>query len=150
MGFEKGWNPFMEYNNIEVVSVSTEKTVLIAHIKDTSLNPYGMIHGGLLYTMIDCAAGITARADGNPYVTQNSYVNYLSNAAGKERIYAESVRMPAGERAIRPLTCSTFTRCRLVNVTSFTSITSSRASPFMICICAIRSLSRIWLPPSME
>ncbi len=90
----------MEYNNIEVVSVSTEKTVLVAHIKDTSLNPYGMIHGGLLYTMIDCAAGITARADGNPYVTQNSYVNYLSNAAGKERIYAESDVIRRGKTVV--------------------------------------------------
>lgn len=90
MGFEKGWNPFMEYNNIEVVSVSTEKTVLLARIGNTSLNPYGMVHGGLLYTMIDCTAGITARADGNAYVTQNSYVNYLCNVGDRDVIYAES------------------------------------------------------------
>ncbi len=80
----------MEYNNIEVVSASEEKSVLIAHIGSDSLNPYGMIHGGLLYTMIDCTAGITARADGNPYVTQNCYVNYLSNVKDADKVYAES------------------------------------------------------------
>ena len=80
----------MEYNNIEVVSASEEKSVLVAHIGKDSLNPYGMIHGGLIYTMIDCTAGITARADGHPYVTQNSYVNYLSNVKGAEEILAES------------------------------------------------------------
>ena len=90
MNFEKGWNPFMEYNGIEVQSVSTEKSVLCATIGKNSENPYGMIHGGLICTMIDCVAGITARADGNPYVTQDSYVNFLSNSAGEERIYAES------------------------------------------------------------
>ncbi len=88
--FEKGWNPFMEYNNIDVESVSEEKSVLLARISKESKNPYGMIHGGLIYTMIDCVAGITARADGNKYVTQNSYVNYLSNTATADIIYAES------------------------------------------------------------
>ena len=100
MGFEKGWNPFMEYNNIEVVSAGTEKSVLLAHIGKDSLNPYGMIHGGLLYTMIDCAAGITARADGNAYVTQNSYVNYLSNVSGADTVYAESDMVRRGNTVV--------------------------------------------------
>ena len=89
-GFEKGWNPFMEYNGIETESVSADKSVLVAHIGKDSKNPYGCIHGGLIYTMIDCCAGITARADGNKYVTQNSYVNYLSNTAEDDDIYAQS------------------------------------------------------------
>ncbi|MCR4585441.1 MAG: PaaI family thioesterase [Lachnospiraceae bacterium] len=100
MGFEKGWNPFMEYNNIEVVSVSTEKSVLKAEISENSLNPYGMIHGGLLYTMIDCTAGITARADGNPYVTQNSYVNFLYNVKDEKVIYAESDVIRRGKTVV--------------------------------------------------
>ena len=90
MGFEKGWNPFMEYNNIEVAEVSEHKSRMVAHIGADSKNPYGMIHGGLIYTMIDCCAGITARADGESYVTQNAYVNYLSNTSENADIYAES------------------------------------------------------------
>ena len=80
----------MEYNNIDIESVSEEESILLARISGESKNPYGMIHGGLIYTMIDCAAGITARADGNKYVTQNSYVNYLSNTATADVIYAKS------------------------------------------------------------
>ena len=82
--------PFMEYNGIEVVSVSEEHSVLKAVLTENSENPYGMIHGGLIYTMMDCTAGITARADGNAYVTQNSYLNFLSNVRGEREIYAES------------------------------------------------------------
>lgn len=82
--------PFMEYNGITVVSSSEEHSVLKAELSEDSLNPYGLIHGGLIYTMMDCTAGITARADGNAYVTQNSYVNFLSNVKGEREIYAES------------------------------------------------------------
>jgi len=89
-GGNVGRIPFMEYNGIEVVSVSEEKSVLKAVLTENSENPYGLIHGGLIYTLMDCTAGITARADGNAYVTQNSYVNFLSNVKGEPVIYAES------------------------------------------------------------
>ena len=100
MEFEKGWNPFMEYNGIEVISASTDKTELRARISHDSENPYGMIHGGLIYTMIDCCAGITARADGHKYVTQNAYLNYLSNSAGEAEIYAQSDVVRRGKTVV--------------------------------------------------
>ena len=83
-------NPFMTYNGIEIVSISPEHSVLKATITKNSLNPFGMIHGGLMCTMMDCVAGITARADEHTYVTQNMYVNFLGNLDDAECIYAES------------------------------------------------------------
>lgn len=44
-----------------------------------SLNLMGYVHGGLLYSMADCLAGIVARADGRDYVTQSSHINFLRN-----------------------------------------------------------------------
>ena len=64
--------------------------MLKATITPESKNPYGMLHGGLIYTMLDCVAGITARADGNDYVTQNVYVNYMSNVNNQDEVFAES------------------------------------------------------------
>ena len=90
MEHKKGWNPFMEENGIEIVYESTERTVLRVLPQQVHKNPYNMIHGGLLFTMIDCAAGITARADGNIYVTQNAYVNFLTNTDKQEEILAET------------------------------------------------------------
>ncbi|MCR5129103.1 MAG: PaaI family thioesterase [Lachnospiraceae bacterium] len=90
MEHKKGWNPFMEENGIEIVSESAERTVLRVIPQKKHRNPYNMIHGGLLFTMIDCAAGITARADGNAYVTQNSYVNFLNNTDQEEEVLAET------------------------------------------------------------
>ena len=90
--FEKSrmYNPFMAHNNIEIIDISPEHSVLKATITDNSKNPYGMLHGGLIYTLLDCVAGITARADGNDYVTQNVYVNYLSNVKDQDEVFAES------------------------------------------------------------
>ena len=89
-------NPFMEYNGIEICSISQDHSVLKATITGNSRNPYGMIHGGLLYTMMDCVSGITARADNHHYVTQNVYVNYLSNVKDQDVIYAEGTVVRRG------------------------------------------------------
>ncbi|WP_051207798.1 PaaI family thioesterase [Butyrivibrio sp. AE3006] len=93
-------NPFMEYNNIEIVEISPEKSVLKATITENSCNPYGMVHGGLLYTLMDCVAGITARADNHNYVTQNVYVNYLSNTKDAKEIFAESSVIKRGKSVV--------------------------------------------------
>lgn len=90
-------NPFMEYNGIEICSISLEHSVLKATISDNSKNPYGMVHGGLLYTMMDCSAGITARADNHNYVTQNVNVTYLGNVKDENVIYAEGTVIKRGK-----------------------------------------------------
>lgn len=72
-------NNFMIRNGISVVEVSEEKAVLKSEINDDFLNPYGYVHGGLLFTLADCAAGMLARTDGRKYVTQTSTANFVAN-----------------------------------------------------------------------
>ena len=43
------------------------------------LNPLGIVHGGAMYTMADCAAGIVVNTDGRRHVTQGSSMHYLKN-----------------------------------------------------------------------
>ena len=42
-------------------------------------NPYGIVHGGLLYTMADTTAGYTARTLAPSPVTLNSEFHYMRN-----------------------------------------------------------------------
>lgn len=72
-------NNFMIRNGISVLEVSEEKAVLKSEIIDDFLNPYGYVHGGLLFTLADCAAGILARTDGRKYVTQTANANFIAN-----------------------------------------------------------------------
>ena len=70
-------NPFMQYNHIEIVSVTSDSAVMSLDIRRDTTNIYGYVHGGAFFTMADCCAGLTARSDGRQYVTQNASVNFM-------------------------------------------------------------------------
>lgn len=90
--YEKG-NPFLDYNHIKVVSASCEKAEMAVTIVPESRNLYGFMHGGLIYTLLECTAGLAARQDGRSYVTQSSHINFLSNEKqGTVRAVAECIR----------------------------------------------------------
>lgn len=75
-------NEFMNHNHISLAQLSEGRAVVELTIVKESLNPYGIVHGGALYTMGDCASGIAARSDGRRYVTLSSCLNFLRS--GKE------------------------------------------------------------------
>ena len=50
-------------------------------IRPESRNPWGMVHGGALYTLADDAAGGAAHSDGRHYVTQHGDLHFLDNRA---------------------------------------------------------------------
>ena len=72
-------NKFMEHNHIELESVEPDRAVFRLEIRPESRNPYGMVHGGAIYTMADNAAGTAAHKDGRYYVTQTSALHFLRN-----------------------------------------------------------------------
>ena len=75
-------NPFMEYNFIRLTETGGGKAVCALEPRPESLNPYGFVHGGAIYTIADDVAGYAAHTDGNQWVTQNSTVHFLSNQSG--------------------------------------------------------------------
>lgn len=72
-------NAFMHHNYIEMVFVETDKAVFRLDIRPESKNPYGMVHGGAIYTLADNATGSAAHSDGRNYVTQTSALHFLRN-----------------------------------------------------------------------
>ena len=72
-------NAFMIYNHVELESVEMDHAVYQLNIRPESKNPYGMVHGGAIYTMADNATGAAAHTDGRFYVTQNSALHFLRN-----------------------------------------------------------------------
>ena len=63
-------NGFMRHNFIEMESVARDRAVFRLTIRPESKNPYGMVHGGAIYTLADNATGTAAHTDGRYYVTQ--------------------------------------------------------------------------------
>lgn len=70
---------FMRSNKVTIVSVEEEKVVLRMAIQPEARNPYGVVQGGVLYTLADHAAGMAAGLDERYYVTQNGSLNFLKN-----------------------------------------------------------------------
>ena len=72
-------NGFMHHNFIEMESVERDRAVFRLTIRPESKNPYGMVHGGAIYTLADNATGTAAHTDGRYYVTQTSALRFLRN-----------------------------------------------------------------------
>lgn len=72
-------NAFMLHNHIEIESVEPDRAVFRLDIRPESKNPYGMVHGGAIYTLADNATGSAAHTDGRYYVTQTSSLHFLRN-----------------------------------------------------------------------
>ena len=72
-------NSFAAYNHIQLELVEPDHAVFRLDIRQESKNPYGMVHGGAIYTMADNATGFAAHTDGRSYVTQTSSLHFLRN-----------------------------------------------------------------------
>ncbi len=82
-------NAFMLHNYMEMESVERDRAVFRLTIRPESRNPFGMVHGGAIYTLADNATGSAAHSDGRLYVTQTSAMHFLRNqAAGTVRATA--------------------------------------------------------------
>ena len=72
-------NAFTLHNFIEAESVERDRAVFRLDVRPESKNPYGMVHGGAIYTLADNATGTAAHTDGRYYVTQTSALHFLRN-----------------------------------------------------------------------
>lgn len=81
----------MSYNHITLKEWSQDRAVVQLDVNEDNLNQHGITHGGVLYTMADCAAGIAALTDGRPYVTISSSFNFLRSSKEGEHIEAVGV-----------------------------------------------------------
>ena len=72
-------NRFMTYNFIQLTVLEKDLAECRLTLREESTNPFGLFHGGALYTMADSTAGSAAHSVGRSYVTQNSSMNFLAN-----------------------------------------------------------------------
>ena len=72
---------FIEYNNIEVLD--DENLSVKVNITENTLNPFKIVHGGLIFTLGDTVMGIMCQKLGRKAVTLDSSINFLSPGVGK-------------------------------------------------------------------
>ena len=72
---------FMAYNGLRLKSFQKNCAEIELKIGAHSLNPVGIVHGGVYYAMADCAAGAAARSNGGTYLTLRGALNYLKSVS---------------------------------------------------------------------
>jgi len=75
-------NGFIKENNYKIIKVEENYCELEGNITETSLNPFGIAHGGFIFGLADTAAGIAAMTNGKKAVTINSTIDYFNMAKG--------------------------------------------------------------------
>ena len=89
-------NAFAVYNHIELEEAEDDRALLRLTAVADSCNPYGIIHGGALYTLADSACGTAIHSDGRAYVTQRGELSYLSNRRMGDTVWGEARVIPRG------------------------------------------------------
>ena len=84
-------NLFTEYNHMELETLEPDRAVFRLTIRPESCNPYGIAHGGALYTMADSATGLAVHTDGRAHVTQSGSLHFLGNRGVGTTIRATGV-----------------------------------------------------------
>ena len=73
--------PAREANGIHLVAAEPDSVTNEMEIMPFHRNIHGILHGGYILLLADCAAGLTAYTDGRSYVTQSQNFNFLRSVA---------------------------------------------------------------------
>ncbi len=77
---------FMEHNNLELIEAKPGYAKIKLSVDDKLLNPYGFVHGGVLFSMADTVAGAACIASDKKCVTLNSSISYIKPGKGNTLI----------------------------------------------------------------
>jgi len=75
---------FALHNGLVVTVIKEKYSEVEAEITPNGLNPQGMAHGGLIFTLCDVATGVAAVSTGRAVLTLNSSINFLAPGRGKK------------------------------------------------------------------
>lgn len=77
---------FTAANDFKIIELTNEKAVIEYEVKESGLNPYNIVHGGMLYALADTTAGVLSCMSGRPSLTISASINYLKAANCKKVI----------------------------------------------------------------
>lgn len=75
---------------IELIEAGPGRAVLAMNVRPDMLNNLGRCHGGIIFTLADCAFAYAGNSRGAPTVTQHSSISFLAAAEGGDRLEARA------------------------------------------------------------
>lgn len=74
-------NAYGRYNGVELVDIEKDRAVMKTTVTPDMLNPFGIVHGGLYFTLADCTTGAAVHTDGRKHVTLSSNFNFCKSVS---------------------------------------------------------------------
>ena len=71
------------HNGIRVADIGENYCVVEGELRPETMNPWGMAHGGFVYSLCDVAAGVAVSQSGRKCVTLSGNMYYLRPSKGK-------------------------------------------------------------------
>ncbi|HEM3464944.1 PaaI family thioesterase [Streptococcus suis] len=72
--------PITVLDDYQATMLNEKEVLLTTKVTEKSLNPYGIAHGGFLFTLADSVAGLTTVERGTYSVTLQSNIHYMKAA----------------------------------------------------------------------
>lgn len=89
-------NPFCQRLGISVEEIGPGYARITKQVTQEDLNPAGLAHGGVYFTMADTASGAACASHGYYGVTVNANYNYLKSGKCGDTLIAEAAEAKAG------------------------------------------------------
>lgn len=90
---------FNRHNQILIVDVGDGTSVVEAALTENGLNPLGIAHGGLIFSLCDVATGVAARSGGRSTVSQDASVYFLRPGVNTTKLTAKGRVIREGGRS---------------------------------------------------
>ena len=84
----KSYDDFNRHNGLRLVDVDDGMSVVEVTLRKEGLNPHGIAHGGLIFTLCDVATGVAARTGGRNTVSQDASIYFLRPGTKTEKLTA--------------------------------------------------------------
>lgn len=75
---------YNKYNGIKVVDFGEGYCIVEGELRDEAMNPWGMAHGGFVYSLCDVAAGVAVNQLNRRGVTLSGNMYYIRPSKGKK------------------------------------------------------------------
>ena len=94
--FRNEQNPYGKRLGIYVEELRPGYARVVKSVTEEDLNPVGVPHGGVYFSMADTACGSAMVAHGTMAVTINSSFSFLKSARAGDRLTAEATEIQSG------------------------------------------------------
>ena len=85
----RSYDDFNRHNGLRLTDVDDGTATVEVTLRRESLNPRGMAHGGLIFTLCDVATGVAARTGGRMTVSQDASIYFLRPGVNTEKLTAK-------------------------------------------------------------